>query len=121
MRLALLLIAVIACAGCDHSWSWSVDVRLGIDEDPVYAGDQVGLVAVISTHHTSASIASQSWSMASAPGGFTLVDQGSSAQASFAVAGTYVVRYSVEYWTDDGYRYSQTKLLYVSVLAPGSG
>ena len=121
MRLAMLLIAVVACAGCYHGWSWSVDVRLGADSDPVYAGDQVGLVAVITTHHTSASISSQAWSMASAPGGFTLIDQGSSAQATFAVAGTYVIRYSVDYWTDDGYRHSQSKLLYVNVLAPVPG
>jgi hypothetical protein len=117
--IASLLLAM-TLTGC-NDWSWSVSINTSASVNPVYTSDQVGLFAVITTDHTSISVVSQSWTMASAPGTYTLTDQGSSAQAVFFSPGTYVVRYSVTYWADDGYRYSQSSLLYMTVLAPVPG
>lgn len=120
-RLALLLFSLVLLAGCHDHWSWSVTVTTYSESSTVYTGTEVGLTAVISTDNTDVWIDNEDWSVVSAPGTYALGDHGQLAEFTGLVAGTYVLRYRVWYWADNGYYYEQESFVTVTVLTAPAG
>ena len=120
-RLATLLFALVLLAGCDGWWSWSVTVNTYSTSSSTYPGTTVGLSAVFETDNTSVWIDHDEWAVVSAPGGYALTAHGQSADFTGQVVGSYVVRYRVWYWVDNGNSSYQESFVTITVLAAPPG
>lgn len=120
-RIITLLVALVLLAGCHDHWSWSVTITTYSESSTVYTGTEVGLTAVIHADNTDVWIDNEDWDVISAPGGYVLGDHGQYAEFTGLVAGSYVLRYRVWYWADNGYYYSQESFVTVTVLAAPAG
>lgn len=120
-RLALLLVSLTLLAGCHDDFSWSVTISTYAESSTAYTGTEVGLTAVIAADNTDVRIDDEDWEVVSAPGAYALGDHGQYAEFTGLVPGTYVLRYRVWYWADDGYYYVQESFVTVTVLSAPAG
>jgi hypothetical protein len=115
---AFVVLLALLLSGCYCDCSYSVSINTTADTGTVPVGDVVGLSVHFTSENTSVTIDSDDWQVVSGPGGYTLTDFGRSADLTPVVAGTYVVRYRVWYWTDWGdYNYQESFVTVQAVAA----
>ena len=115
---AFAVLLALLLSGCHDDFSYSVSINTMAESGTVTTGQAVGLSVHFTTDNTSVSIDSDDWQVVSSPGSYTLTDFGRSADLTPAVAGTYVVRYRVWFWTDWGdYIYKESFVTVQAVTA----
>lgn len=117
---ALALFALLL-SGCHDDFSYSVSITTTADSSTVPTGNAVGLSVYFTISNTSVAIDYDDWQIVSSPGAAVLSDFGRSADLTPYVAGTYVVRYRVWYWTDYGDYNYQESFITVLAAAPFAG
>jgi hypothetical protein len=119
----LLIVGALTVAGngCYDDVSYAIVVSLWSTSSTVYAGNEVGLWATITTDHTRVTVMSQSWSVVSGGTNYTLTDQGANASAVFLAPGTYTIRYQVSYFTEHDHPETQWSYQTIRVLPLPAG
>jgi hypothetical protein len=123
--LAFLACCVLLLGAChEYHVSYSISVNADATPNPTYAGLTITLSSRYSTDNANAYVTDHDWTVTSAAGGYTLQDDGFTAEFTPTAVGTYVVRYRTWYYTnwDSGCCYYPTSYreVYVTVsVVPG--
>jgi hypothetical protein len=121
--LALLIAGALTGVGngCYYDVSYAIVINTWATSSTVYAGNEVGLWATITTDHTRVTVMSQSWSVVSGGTNYTLTDQGANASAVFLAPGTYSICYQVSYLAEHDHAETQWSYQTIRVLPLPAG